>query len=208
LKGINIFLIIFVVLMMFFTVITLKNANNKNSKGLFGYKMFIVLSDSMKPKFQGGDIVITKSIDPKKLKKGDIITFYSSDPNSYIVTHQIVEVTTVNDQLAFVTKGLNVEKNDDYPAYASNVLGKFSFSIPKAGYLFQFIKKPVGYILLIFIPFLILVGLNGYQLVKAYKLYRKEKMSELEKERKKNQELYEELQRLRAQLDDNNYEKS
>ena len=58
----------------------------------FGYKPFIVLSGSMEPTINTGDLAISKEIDTSTLKVGDIISFKIKD--NIVVTHRIVEITT------------------------------------------------------------------------------------------------------------------
>ncbi len=204
-KVTTIILLIVAAFMLIFTIMAM-NVNKDYDNGLMGYKFFVVLSDSMKPKFQSGDIVITKVVNPDSLKEGDIITFYVRDGT--VVTHQIHEKTIVDGKDAFITKGLNVDQADSDPVVADYVIGEYSFSIPKAGFLIQFLKTTLGYITLILIPFLILVVYNGIHFIKLYKDYKKKQREKVDEkillEREKNERLYEELQQLKKQLSNGN----
>jgi signal peptidase I len=73
-KNIFVWLItIFAIFMMIFTLVSV-NTFNRAERNLFGYKMFIVLSDSMsKTDFDAGDIVLVKETDPASLKEGEEI---------------------------------------------------------------------------------------------------------------------------------------
>ena len=56
------------VCVMVFTVISV-NTLDRNDRNLFGYKFFIVLSDSMSATdFSAGDVVIVKEVDPSTLQ--------------------------------------------------------------------------------------------------------------------------------------------
>ena len=69
--------VVFAVLMMVFTIISV-NTLDRNNRNIFGYKFFIVQSDSMAATdFKAGDIVISKNVDVEELGEGDIITFIS-----------------------------------------------------------------------------------------------------------------------------------
>lgn len=58
------------VCMMIFTVVSV-NTFDRNDRNIFGYKMFIVLSDSMKKTdFDAGDLVLVKEVDPSYLAGG------------------------------------------------------------------------------------------------------------------------------------------
>ena len=68
-----ILLVIVAVGMMIFTIVSAATFD-RNDRDLFGYKAFIVLSDSMSATdFDAGDLVIVKEVDPATLKEGDII---------------------------------------------------------------------------------------------------------------------------------------
>ena len=63
--------------MMIFTVVSVSTFDRAD-RSLFGYKAFIVLSDSMsKTDFSAGDLVLAKEVDPSTLKEGDIISVRS-----------------------------------------------------------------------------------------------------------------------------------
>lgn len=201
-KIIKIFLISIASLILIITFLSVKNINNDAGKGLFGYKFFVVLSDSMKPEFQSGDIVVIKKIDANELKVGDIITFYTHKGN--VVTHKIIDKTTIESKEAFITQGINVEQADEKPVYLDNVIGKYTFSLPKAGYIFYFLKSPTGYYSLIFTPLMILVIINGVSFINTFKKYKEKQKEELkeklEDERKKTEMMKDELQQLKEKL--------
>ena len=70
-----ILLVIVAVGMMIFTIVSAATFD-RNDRDLFGYKAFIVLSDSMSATdFDAGDLVIVKEVDPATLKEGDIISY-------------------------------------------------------------------------------------------------------------------------------------
>ena len=85
-KALNIAKTIFVwlmvalaVFMMIFTIVSVTTFDRAD-RNLFGYKTFIVLSDSMsKTDFNAGDIVFVKGVDASTLKEGDIISYTSQN---------------------------------------------------------------------------------------------------------------------------------
>ena len=200
-------LLVFAVFVMVFTVISV-NTVGKADADFLGFKPNIVLSDSMQDTFAVGDLEISKKVDPATLAAGDIITFRSIDPANYgsVVTHKIREVTTYEGGLAFVTYGTTTGVDDAYPVPADRVLGKYVFRLPKMGYFFEFLTTPAGYVTLILLPFLVLIGLQAVRFVRLARQYRAEQreaaaqQAQLEEEQRKNQEMREELDRLRAQL--------
>lgn len=209
------------VAMMIFTIISV-NTFDRNDRDLFGYKAFIVRSDSMKATdFAAGDLVLLKEVDPATLQAGDIIAFRSTDPNSFgeTFTHKIRSLTTTKDgQPAFITYGTTTNIDDSYPVPYAQVQGKYQFAIPKVGSFFTFLKTVPGYICCILLPFMLLIVIQGVGSVKLFRAYKAEQMAEIEAKRQKemdemaaereklaaeraeSQKMLAELQRLQAQL--------
>lgn len=203
-------LVIATVGMMIFTLISVNTFDQAN-RSIFGYKFFIVRSDSMSATdFDAGDIVFVKNVDPATLQVGDIIAFTSQNSNNLgdTVTHKIREITTnAYGDPAFVTYGTTTDTNDETPVTYPYVLGKYTGKIPNIGSFFLFLKTTPGYILCIFVPFLLLILYQGFQCIQLFRRYKKEQMEELaaerakiEEERRQSAEMMKELQALKEQL--------
>lgn len=203
-------LVVVAVAMMIFTVVSV-NTFDRNDRDLFGFKAFIVRSDSMsKTDFDAGDLILVKEVDPSTLKEGDIITYQSQGMENYgeIVTHKIRRMEYAPDgQPAFRTYGTTTDTDDPALVTYSFVLGKHTATLPKVGYFFDFLKTTPGYIVCILLPFLLLIGYQGLNCVKVFRLYKKEQMDELQaekdaiaEERKKAEDMMAELMALKAQL--------
>ena len=189
--------------MMIFTLISV-NTFDQTDRNLFGFKFFIVASDSMKKTdFDAGDIVISRNVDPSTLKEGDIITFLSQDSESFgkIITHKIRRLTTDHyGKPGFVTYGTTTDTDDETVVTYDYVIGKYVGSIPKLGLFFQFLKTTPGYITCILIPFLLIIVFQGINCIRLFRQYKKEQMDEMETERKKIEEERAESKRVMAEL--------
>lgn len=198
------------VCMMIFTVVSVLTLNQRD-RNLFGYRAFIVLSDSMSATdFDAGDVVLVRETDPGALKEGDIIAFISQDPDFFgeTITHKIRRRTTdTNGEPGFVTYGTTTDTDDTAVVTYPYILGKYQFALPKVGTFFQFLKTTPGYILCILLPFLLLILMQGWDCVQLFRQYRAEQMEEiaaerrrLEEERKRSEEMMKELLELKEQL--------
>lgn len=191
------------VCMMIFTVISV-NTFDRIDRNLFGYKAFIVLSDSMSATdFNAGDLVLVKEVDPATLKAGDIISYQSTNEGSYgeIITHKIRSLTKDEDgNPGFITYGTTTNIDDEEVVVYNFVLGKYQTKLPGVGKFFQFLKTTPGYIVCIFLPFLMLILVQGINSIRLFRRYKQEQLAEMEEEREKQkQELVEERKRLEAQ---------
>lgn len=110
-----------------------------------GLMPFTVLSGSMEPVYSAGDLIYVKEVDPFELEEGTIITFMLSEDT--IATHRIVEVVPDAEDdtvIRFKTKGDANESEDGGLVHYKNVIGAPIFSVPKLGYVANFIKEPPG----------------------------------------------------------------
>ena len=189
--------------MMVFTVVSVSTFDRAD-RSLFGYKAFIVLSDSMsKTDFDASELVLIKHVDPSTLKEGDIISYTSQNAASFgeTVTHKIRKLTTdAEGEAGFITYGTTTDTDDETVVTYPFVLGKYSFSIPKVGLFFQFLKTTPGYIVCILVPFMILILIEGVRCIRIFKKYKSEQQAELQAERDKIAEERAETQRMMQEL--------
>ena len=128
---------------------------------LLGFRVFNVISGSMTPKYNIGDLIYVQKVDPSEVKVGDDITFVLNEELA-VATHRVVEVNT--EKRYFVTQGLTNDTKDA-PVLFENLIGKPRFKIAKLGYVSDFIQNPPGMyitlaagaviIILVFLPDLI-----------------------------------------------------
>lgn len=117
---------------------------------------FVVLTASMTPAIAPGDVVIVDERDPNAIAEGDVITFVRGD-NEVPVTHRVIGVTATAGETAFETQGDANEGPDASLVPAENVLGVVAITIPYLGYVIQFADSPIGFALLVVVPFGLLV---------------------------------------------------
>ena len=169
--------------MMIFTIVSVATFDRAD-RNLFGFKAFIVLSDSMKKTdFNAGDLVLVKEVDPSTLKEGDIIAYTSQNSSNYgeTVTHKIRRLTTdANGEPGFVTYGTTTDTDDETIVTYPYVLGKYKSHIPKVGTFFRFLKTTPGYIVCILIPFMLLILTEGIRCIRLFRTYKAEQQAELQ----------------------------
>lgn len=109
---------------------------------IFGYMSSTVLTGSMEPSLKVGDLLVIKTFNSEEAKVNDIITFKNS--NNTLITHRIVDVVDKKNDIFFQIKGdaNNISDQDLVPKEL--VIGSLQFHIPKAGYIVNFIKSPLG----------------------------------------------------------------
>lgn len=228
LKVVTWLLVAFTVFMMVFTVFTVSTVD-KNDRGIFGMKFYIVRTDSMSPSennkdmdvhFSAGDIVLIQSVnDPYSLEEGDVIAFLSQNSVSYneTVTHMIHEVKKDENGnvIGYATYGTNTGEVDEAIVEPEYVIGKYVGKLPGVGNFFAFVKSVPGYIVCILIPFLLLILYNTVNVIRLFRRYKREQTAIMEaekaeleaerlqneEERRKTEDMMRELLALKAQLE-------
>ena len=101
----------------------------------FGFRSATVMSGSMMPTLNLGDIVIERPIEPAAARIGDVITFTDPSDKSRLLTHRVRSIKVKGDVFTFTTKGdaNNTEEKWDIPA--DGIIGRAGMTIPKIGYL-------------------------------------------------------------------------
>lgn len=204
-------MVLLAVSMMIFTVISVTTFN-RNDRSLFGFKMYIVNSDSMAATdFDAGSLILVKEVDPATLKEGDIITYMSQDTNSFgeTITHKIRKLTTdAEGKPGFITYGTTTNTDDETVVTYPYILGKYEKHVPMLGTFFNFLKTTPGYFVCIFTPFMLIILYEGVRFFNLFRRYKKEQMEEMQLEREKieaekleNAKMLQELRDLKAQLE-------
>ena len=190
--SIIVILILFPILLMSIVILADSYTHPDEVPSFFGWKPFIVLSGSMETQISAGDIVVVKEIDTNELKKGDIIAF--KDGN-IVITHRIDEVTEIDGKTQYITKGDNNNTQDIGYVLPEQVEGVFKFKIARLGNIAMFIQTPLGMIVCLSIPIIIIILLQTADSKKekeelVAKLNKQSKMEEeIEKLKKQNEEL-------------------
>ena len=110
-----------------------------------GMQVFTVLSGSMEPVYHVGSLIYVKEVDPYELEAGDVITYMLSEDT--VSTHRIVGVVPDEEDPAvirFRTKGDANDAEDGTLVHYKNVIGSPVFTIPKLGYVANYIQNPPG----------------------------------------------------------------
>ncbi|WP_419158548.1 signal peptidase I [Rossellomorea sp. BNER] len=157
-------IILFIMMIIFSIFVSL---NNNKPLTFFGIMPLTVLSNSMAPVFEAGDVIITREVEAGDLKKGDIIPFYNEEKN--LITHRITSIVKEGGERHFYTQGDNNNTMDEDVTTASEIIGKELFHIPNLGFLSHYTKGPMGFLLFIVLPLAGYVSLTVYEKIKPKK---------------------------------------
>lgn len=113
------FRILYQILVIFCLILTaiiiLQKVTNSN-KSIAGYRIFRVITGSMEPEYDVGEVVVCKEVSPKDIKVGDDIVYLGTygDYNGKIIMHKVVAIDDDGKgNLTFHAKGLHNASVED-----------------------------------------------------------------------------------------------
>lgn len=136
---------------------------------LLGHKVLTVLSGSMEPTIHTGDLIFVKPVSlDAQLQEKDVITFRAKPDSEMLITHRIVGIIAVNGKAqAYVTKGDANDTQDLTTVARDMVIGVYRSRIPYFGYVLSFIRRPIGVVLCVILPGLVLIAQEFRKMWKA-----------------------------------------
>ena len=167
---------------------------------LLGYECYNVISPSMEPEYGVGDLLYVKDVDPTTIKEGDVITFIVNE-DLVVGTHRVVRVDAENQR--FYTKGDANEIEDQNPVHFNNVIGVPQFSIPKLGYVSDFVQNPPGLYITIGVGIILILAVFLPDMIGKKKEDENEEtatvQTEIDATTEENERLKAEIERLKAE---------
>ena len=101
------YFIIIICILLILVIFMQRVTNSNNAVG--GVRLFRVISGSMVPQYDVGQVVICKNVDVSELKEGDTIVYIGNtgEYNGKIIMHNIVSIRTdENGKIIITTQGI------------------------------------------------------------------------------------------------------
>lgn len=135
-----------IIVSLLYIISTAQTRNNPDYiPSVLGFTPLTVVSASMSPGIETGDMVIIRK-GSKNIKPGDVITYRLED---MLVTHRVKNVTDANATEVFITQGDANSIPDFKIVERGNILGKYVFKIPMGGYIKASLRGLPGIMILI-----------------------------------------------------------
>ena len=152
--------IVFVILVVFLGIVTFLSVFD-----IAGLKILNVQSGSMEPSILAGSTIVIKGA--QSYQANDIITFNQTSIkddqyHQIVTTHRVVG----KNGEEFITKGDANLVEDSYKVHGEDIIGKVIITIPFLGYLSSFSKTPLGFVVLIMLPGLLIIINEVFTLAK------------------------------------------
>lgn len=152
-----IYIIAFLIVLLMLIVVVLQRTTN-NEVALGGYRIFVVATGSMEPKYQVGDVLVAKEIEPENIKVGDDIVYTGKDGSfkGKVVTHQVISIEKEEDNFKIVTKGI-ANSAEDPEITQEQVMGKVIYKMKLLSVFEKAVSNNYVFFFVIFVPIVLIM---------------------------------------------------
>ncbi len=150
------------------------------------YPVLVVVSGSMVPTLERGDLIVVRGVDPREITVGTIIVFHSPRDYETLIVHRVYALEQEGDEIYFRSKGDYNPRPDDWMIPANYVVGIFIARIPYVGIIVMKLREPFGVGVIV----VLIVILVSYMFIEAGSKQRKQKSAEFQEKRTVWQALY------------------
>lgn len=156
----NVVKVSFVVLFVSFIMMVCLQRFSSNRVSFFNLRMFTVVSESMKPKYNIGDVLIAKEVEPEKIKVGDTISYLGNkgDFNGKVITHEVIAIEKDSEgKYMFHAKGLSNIVEDPI-VHENQLYGVVIHKMAILSFVYKIVGTPFGLFFFVVIPLLYIIG--------------------------------------------------
>lgn len=152
--SILIYIILFPLIVYNVTLIAQSVMRPGQTPSFLGIKTYVIISGSMEPNYNIGDIVIAQETNSKDLKVGDVISFREGEN---VVTHRISREVNEGNNRVFKTQGDNNNTEDLWEVSSNAIEGKVIGKIPGVGKITLMLQDKVAilFVILVFYAYLV-----------------------------------------------------
>jgi len=166
--------VVFVLIFLFGTAAFVIAVSTRGGSvpNILGFSFLRVTTGSMAPQYSVGDILETKRVEADTLKVGDVISFYSEDPEIEGIpnTHRIVEIITERDgSHSFVTKGDANPERDKYKVHEDRIIGRVERKIVGLNRIIGFFQSDSKFFIFILVPVIVIAAFEVRNFMKLIK---------------------------------------
>lgn len=174
---INCVIVIFV--LIFVLIVCLQRFSN-NRISFFNYRLFTVVSGSMEPEYEIGDVLIAKEKDPSTIKVGDAISYLGTigQFNDKVITHRVVNIEKDSDgKFLFHTKG-DANLIEDPVVHQDKLYGVVIYKTVILSNIYRVVGTSLGMFIFVVIPILYIIGSEFISFLVEKEDQRRSKMKE------------------------------
>jgi signal peptidase len=130
-----------------------------------GHKLLSVQTASMLPSIRPGDALIIAPAQPNQLHIGDIVSYHDQHQPRMIISHRLV---SVDPKTGWLTTAGDALHSPDPTFPPNQIVGHATAIAPKLGFVLDSLRRPVGLILTIYLPAMLIIISEANHLMRFY----------------------------------------
>lgn len=156
---------IIIILIILFVLIALTTIAFPKSSGFLGYKIYTVVSGSMEPELNIGDVMLVKDVPSESINIGDIVVYQglAEQFRGRIITHKVVNKVYTDGEFIFTTKG-TTNVLEDPKVSEEQIYGKVIYVMIIPSLIRKAMNSMVGFIFIIGLPLLAMMLFESKEL--------------------------------------------
>lgn len=123
---------------------------------VIGWRPYTVLTGSMRPGIQPGDVVMDRPIPITRAHVGEVVTFSDPTRHGELVTHRIRSISHQEGLTNVETRGDANNTSERWTIATKDRVGLVVYRLPKIGHVAVIVRSKVGILLVIVVPVLLL----------------------------------------------------
>ena len=193
--------ILSIIIILIVGIILVQRFSNNNIS-VAGFRIFTVVTESMLPKYEVGDVLLVRQTEPTDIKVEDDVT-YMGKIGAFadkIVTHQVIKIESGEDgKLKFHTKGIANDAEDPLVS-EEQIYGVVQAKLKILTYLNGIINNMYGMYFLIIIPLAIII-FTEFRSFKEESKYIDDEEDDEEDDNSEENDEYEEIKDKEKKID-------
>lgn len=117
-----------------------------------GWRPYTVLTGSMRPNIQPGDVVMDRPIRVPDMHVGDVVTFSDPSRKGKLVTHRVRSIAHGAQLTTVETRGDANNTSERWTVQTKDQVGRVVYVIPKVGKIATLVRNPAGILALVVLP--------------------------------------------------------
>lgn len=119
-----------------------------------GWRPYTVLTGSMRPGIQPGDVVMDRPILARDMHVGDVVTFSDPTRQGKLVTHRVRSISRGPKLTNVETRGDANNTSERWTVQTNDRVGRVVYVLPKIGHVATVVRNPLGIVVLVVLPVL------------------------------------------------------
>ena len=121
----------------------------RNNLSIGGFRIFMIISQSMEDEYVIGDILVAKKVPAEEINIGDNVTYLGekNQLKGLIITHKVVEKRETGDETYYITRGLANNVSDPEISY-DQIYGKVVYKTILLSFIAKLMNNQLSYYIL------------------------------------------------------------